>query len=215
MRGRRALLNGWPIVGWAAVALAAMVALILAIAGTDEPALRLLVRATARSSVVLFSLAFAASALRRVWPTAASRWLLTNRRQLGVSFAVSHLVHLLAILALFGWSFQRMVSETAGLTLVFGGIAYLFIAAMTATSFDRTAAWLGAQRWKRLHTVGAYYIWGIFMLNFGVLAFSSALYWPFALILTTAFVLRLAVPALERRSRSTSSDAVAASGGWR
>ena len=33
-------------------------------------------------------------------------------------------------------------------TLVSGGIAYAFIVAMAATSFDRTAAWVGPAAWR-------------------------------------------------------------------
>jgi hypothetical protein len=179
-------------VGWAAVAIAAMVVSLLAVAGTDEAGLRLVIRATARTSVVLFALAFTASSLRRVWPGRASAWLVGNRRYLGVAFAVSHLAHLLAIFALAGWSGRRLVEMTEPVVLVFGGLAYLFIAAMTVTSFDRSAAWLGPRRWQRLHTVGAYFIWFIFTLNFVPLAFSSPLYWPFALALVSAFALRMA-----------------------
>ena len=37
---------------------------------------------------------------------------------------------------------------------VFGGIGYAFIIAMTATSFDRTAAAIGPRAWRILHLVG-------------------------------------------------------------
>ncbi len=185
-------MNGWPIVAWSTLAVTAIVAAILALVGTDEPGLRMAIRATARTSVVFFTLAFAASSLRRRWPNAVTAWLLRNRRQLGVSFASSHAIHLLAILALCGWTWSGLVERTPTVTLVGGGIAYVFIALMTATSFDATAAWLGPRRWRRLHTVGAYYNWAIFALNFFVLAFMSPVYWPFAALLAGAMAVRLA-----------------------
>lgn len=184
-------LRGWPIVGWAAVAIAFMIAATLAVAGTGEDAIRIVIRATARTSVVLFTTAFAASSLRRAWPGPATRWLLANRRYLGVSFAVSHLAHFLAILALAHWSFVRMAADAGPVVGILGGIAYLFIAAMTATSFDRTAAWLGPRRWTKLHTAGAYWIWSIFFVSFAPRALQSALYWPFALGLLAGLLLRL------------------------
>ena len=49
--------------------------------------------------------------------------------------------------------------------VVLGTVGYLFILAMAATSFDTTAAWLGAKRWKRLHTAGLYYLWSVFTLT--------------------------------------------------
>ena len=167
-----------------------MIAIILAIAGTGDDAVRIVIRATARTSAVLFTAAFAASSLRRAWPLPATRWLLANRRYLGVPFAVSHLAHFLAILALAHWSFARMAAAAAPAAGILGGIAYLFVLAMAATSFDRTAAWLGGRRWRQLHTVGAYWIWSVFFVTFAPHAFQSVLYWPFALGLLAALALR-------------------------
>jgi hypothetical protein len=182
---------GWPIVGWVTVAVGGMIAAILAVAGTDEVGIRMVIRATARVSVVLFSAAFVASALRRAWPGPASRWLLANRRQVGVSFAVSHFAHLGAILALADWSATRVVADAWPTSAIFGGIAYLFVLAMAATSFDRTAAWLGPRAWSRLHTVGVYWIWAIFFLSFVPRAFTSPLHVPFALLIVGALGIRL------------------------
>jgi hypothetical protein len=184
-------LRGWPIVGCAAVGIAIMIVVILALAGTGEGGIRVVIRATARTSAALFTAAFVASSLHRLWPGPASRWLLANRRYLGVSFAVSHLAHFLAILALAGWSFRRMVADAGPAAAMLGGIAYVFIAAMTATSFDRTAAWLGPRRWTRLHTTGVWYVWGVFFVSFAPRVTESALYWPFALGLLGALVVRL------------------------
>jgi hypothetical protein len=108
-----------------------------------------------------------------------------------VSFATSHLAHLLAILALVGWSGSRLVATAGPATLVLGGIGYGFIAAMAATSFDRSAAWLGARRWKRLHTVGGYYLWFIFFATFAPRAVASLSSAPFALGLLGVLGLRL------------------------
>jgi hypothetical protein len=126
----------------------------------------MVVRTTARTSVLLFGVAFAASSLRLLWPNEATRWLLANRRYVGVSFATSHATHLLALLALADWSFATFVAMSDWTGLVLGGLGYLVIAAMTATSFDRTAAWLGPRRWQRLHTAGGWYLWFIFFASF-------------------------------------------------
>ena len=48
------------------------------------------------------------------------------------------------------------------------------LAAMTATSFDRTAAWLGRRAWRVLHLVGSFYLWGAFVQAF----FRRALHAP-------------------------------------
>jgi sulfoxide reductase heme-binding subunit YedZ len=158
-------LQGWPLFWLIAAALAAMSATMVALHPGEEGA-RLVIRATARSSLLLFALAFSASALRRLWPGAFTQWLLRNRRYLGVSFAASHAIHLAAIVA-----FARIDPAEFGqisplANRIVAGLAYVFIFAMAATSFDRMVAWLGARRWKLLHVVGAHYVWLIFLLSF-------------------------------------------------
>lgn len=183
-------MNGWPIVGWATLAVTAIVAVILAAVGTDDAGLGMAIRATARTSVVLFSLAFTASALRRRWPTPATAWLLRNRRQLGVSYAVSQLVHLLLIVTVAGWTVHGFLTVRPTLAIVGGGLAYVFVALMTLTSFDRTAAWLGPRRWRQLHVTGAYYNWFIFAQSFFRMVTKSPVYWPFAALVAGGMVMR-------------------------
>jgi methionine sulfoxide reductase heme-binding subunit len=191
-------LHGWPIVGWATLGLLAMCGLLLALDGGGEQGLRVVIRATARTSVGFFSAAFAASAARQLWPRPATAWLLANRRYLGVSFAVSHFLHLIAIVAL-----VRAVPEARpnAVTLVAGGLGYVFVLLMAATSFDRTAAWLGARRWRLLHLTGGYYLWFVFLQSYAPRAATSAAYLPVALLLVAVAGLRAAA-ALRRRHRA-------------
>jgi hypothetical protein len=183
-------MNGWPIVGWATLVVLAIVAAIFAVAGTEAAGLGMAIRATARTSVVFFTLAFAASALRRRWPNTATSWLLRNRRQLGVSYASSHFIHLLLILMVAGWTVHGFMTVRPMITIVGGGIAYVFLALMTLTSFDTTAAWLGPRRWRRLHVTGAYYNWFIFAQSFFRMVTKSIVYWPFAALVAGSMALR-------------------------
>jgi sulfoxide reductase heme-binding subunit YedZ len=161
--------GGWPLVGLTAILVGTMVAAVLGIHGLNEDGVRASVRATARASLLLFLAAFTASSLRRLCPNALTAWLLRNRRYLGVSFATSHTVHGIAIVALSG-----ITGSTTGVEVVIvGGIGYLFIAAMTVTSFDRTAAVLGRDRWRRLHVTGAYYLWLVFTFQYAAIAISG------------------------------------------
>ena len=63
------------------------------------PAIRLAIRVTARTSLLLFCTAFAASALAAWWRSPVTRALLVYRRQIGLGFAFSHALHLVAIVA--------------------------------------------------------------------------------------------------------------------
>src|SRR5207247_2125659 len=78
----------------------ALVAAILSTPHPGESELRVTLRVTALVSATFFLAAFTASAWRRLRPTPTTRWLLRNRRYLGLSFAAPPLVHGLAILAL-------------------------------------------------------------------------------------------------------------------
>ena len=194
------LFTGWRMVGIAAVGLAVLVAVIVATVPGEVDALRMIIRATARSSVALFLLAFTASATWFFWPGTFTRWQRSNRRYLGVSFALSHFVHLGAILTLRATAPEEM-ADTAMATWILGGFAYVLIAAMTATSFDRTAQAIGPRAWSILHTTGAYYVWIVFANSYLSRAITMPEYIVPALAVIAALVLRIAA-FLRRRSAS-------------
>lgn len=91
--------------------------------GYGEEGLRAVVRASARMSLVLFCLAFAASGLHRLLRGPGSAWLLRNRRALGVGFGFSHGSHALALLFLARDFPSPFVEELDWVTLVGGGLA--------------------------------------------------------------------------------------------
>ncbi|WP_156416986.1 hypothetical protein [Sphingopyxis sp. H050] len=165
-----------------------MVAIILATDSGVE-GIRLAVRATARTSFAMFMIAFTASSLVRLWPGETTRWLVRNRRWFGLGFAWSHLLHLLAILWLFG-NYAGQVPAPPMATIVGGGIAYVFIAAMAATSFDGAVRWMGAKNWQRLHKTGVWYVWIVFMTSYGKRALVMPEYIPPVLLLIAAAALR-------------------------
>ena len=74
---------------------------------------------------------------------------------------------------------------------MFGGIGYAFIIAMTATSFDRTAAAIGPRAWRILHLSGGYYLWFQFMVSFGKRIPDMPLYGLFLIPLLAVMALRL------------------------
>jgi DMSO/TMAO reductase YedYZ heme-binding membrane subunit len=132
---------------------------------------------------VLFSVVFAASSLRKLWRNGATGWLLRQRRYLGLSFAISHALHLAAIIALglvLGDAF-----EVDAVTKLGGGGAFVMIALMAATSSDRAVARLGRRRWRALHLLGVTWIWVVFAVSYtpraliesGWYALPAALVW--------------------------------------
>lgn len=191
-------MNGWRLTGWLSLALAAM-ALWFVIGHGGVEGIRLAIRATARTSLVLFVLAFTASAMVELAPAGLTRWQRRNRRYLGVSFAVSHFIHLAAILALAAIDRTLFWKLTNLTTIVLAGMAYLFIAAMAATSFDSAVAWMGAGRWRLLHLIGGWYIWISFAVAVGKRVPLDSFYWPMAVLVLAAGAVRLV--AMMRRGR--------------
>ena len=82
-------------------------------------------------------------------------------------------------------------AATSAASYIFGGIGYAFIIAMTATSFDRTAAALGARAWRRLHLVGGYYLLFQFTVSFGKRIPEMPLYALFLIPLVAVFAVRM------------------------
>lgn len=185
------LLRGWPLAGVLAVLLIGGAVASVALHGGSVEGVRLVVRITARTSLMLFALAFTASAVIRLWPGSFTRWQRANRRQLGVSFAVSHLVHAAALIALASLDRLLFLSLTNPVSLVSGGLAYVFIIAMAATSVDRTAAMIGRRAWRLLHAAGAWYIWISFVVAYGKRVPLSAFYWAFFAVVVAMAVVRL------------------------
>jgi hypothetical protein len=179
------------VVGVSSVAILVLIAGTLAAMGTDEEGIRAVIRLTARTSVLLFTAAFAASALRRLWPTPLTKWLLRRRRQIGLSFAVSHGLHLLAIASLARLHSESFWMDRSVSTLLGGGTAYVFVLLMAITSNDASVRWLGGRRWSALHTTGSYVIWTIFFVSYVPRALQSAAYAPVALLVVGALAVRL------------------------
>jgi sulfoxide reductase heme-binding subunit YedZ len=153
--------------------------------------IRMVIRFTARTSLLLFCLAFGAAALARLWPNAWTRWQRRNRRYLGVSFAASHGLHAVAIAAFAAMDPSGFAAATSAASYVFGGIGYAFIVAMTATSFDRTASAIGPRAFRALHLTGGYYLLLQFSVSFGKRIPDMPLYALFLIPLVAVFALRM------------------------
>src|ERR1700744_986501 len=199
---RRNWFEGWRLFGWLTLVLSALCVAIAAMRGFDVEGVRAVIRFTARTSLLFFCLAFSAAALARLWPNAFTRWQRRNRRQLGVTFAASHALHALAIIAFALLDPVGYAGATSLASYIFGGIGYALIIAMTATSFDRTAAALGPRAWRALHLVGGYYLLLQFTVSFGKRIPDMPLYALFLIPLALVFALRMIAMASRERPRT-------------
>ncbi|MBH5400067.1 hypothetical protein HZZ13_20060 [Bradyrhizobium sp. CNPSo 4010] len=202
MSEARSWLEGWRLLTVLCLSLVALSLWIASMRQFEVEGLRMVIRFTARSSLLLFCLAFSAAALARLWPNAWTRWQKRNRRYLGLSFAVSHAIHAAAIMTFARMDPAGFAEATSAASYIFGGVGYGFIIAMSATSFDRTAALIGPRGWRALHLVGGYYLWFQFMVSFGKRVPTMPLYAAFLLPLLIVMALRMIAMARHPRGQT-------------
>ncbi|WP_155262467.1 MULTISPECIES: hypothetical protein [Bradyrhizobium] len=191
MATHRNWFEGWRLFGLLTFTLIGLSIWIAAMRQFEVDGVRMVIRFTARTSLLFFCLAFSAAALARLWPNAWTHWQRRNRRYLGVTFAASHAIHAVAIAAFAMLDPPGFAAATSAVSYIFGGIGYAFIIALTATSFDRTAAMLDPRAWRRLHLIGGYYLLLQFMVSFGKRIPEMPLYALFLVPLATVFALRM------------------------
>jgi methionine sulfoxide reductase heme-binding subunit len=194
--------EGWRLFATLTLALVALSIWIAGMRQFEVEGVRMVIRFTARSSLLFFCLAFSAAALARLWPNAWTNWQRRNRRYLGVTFAASHAIHAVAIVCFAAMSPALFGEATSAASFIFGGIGYAFIIAMAATSFDRTAAAIGARAWRILHLTGGYYLWLQFMVSFGMRIPGHPLYGLFLIPLLAVMALRLIAMGVARTPRT-------------
>ena len=111
-----------------------------------------------RCALPLFLLAFTASSLATLWPSKFTRWLLRNRRYIGLGFAFAMAWHFSFV----AYSILSFGLNESGLTprgLAFDLIGASFLLLMTLTSFRWFARRLTPRNWRRIHKTGIYAIW--------------------------------------------------------
>ncbi|HUO05687.1 MAG TPA: hypothetical protein VMU16_10875 [Candidatus Binataceae bacterium] len=185
----------WSAGGWKIFAIALPILILIPLAiisssGVSHVSVLAAVRSSAVAAFIAFIAPFTASSALAFSPSALTRYVRGRRRYFGIVFAFAMLVHLVCV----AWLFQVNPSQPVNLPMfTMGAVGYLFVAALFATSFDRTTDWLGPQSWRRLHLIGAWYIWGYFVLIM-LRAFHSAplVYGPLLSLACGEAVLRCA-----------------------
>ena len=206
MPARQNWFEGWRLFAVLTLILIGLSVWIAGMRQFEVDGVRMVIRFTARTSLLFFCLAFSAAALARLWPNAWTRWQRRNRRYLGVSFAASHGIHALAILTFAQMDPTGFAGATSAASYVFGGIGYAFIIAMTATSFDRSAAAIGPRAFRALHLTGGYYLLLQFMVSFGKRIPDMPLYALFLIPLAVVFALRMIAMAATAAPRTVQAD---------
>lgn len=187
----------------AATASVAVIAFGLAMGEDRAGAWLLAARYTARVAFPVFLAVFVAGPWQRLAPGPLPRWLVRNRRALGLAFATMFTLHLLclATYSVVGGKWPDPV------TLTVGGLAFVALYALALTSTDAAVRRLGPVRWRRVHVAGLYLLWFVYTVTYvGRVARSRDFFAVFALLCVVALVVRLA----GRRRRQSTRIAAAA-----
>ena len=162
------MLNGWPLFYVIAGLSFAIILGGLAVAGTSTPETTV---AMIRLSVQLASpwiyLAFVATALGQLFPSNFSRWLLRNRRYIGLSFAAGfgwQAVFILLLLGLHGDYYATVLHDTA--EFISRMLSYVLLLALTVTSFFPVRRAMDPRHWRLLHRVGIWYFWAAIWVSY-------------------------------------------------
>jgi sulfoxide reductase heme-binding subunit YedZ len=149
---------------WLVFVLAISISLIvwLFLVNSTDDKILLWARYTARISFCFFTASFVASSIHYFLSNTLTSFIVNNRRHIGLSFALAHTIHLVALI-----SFFVTTNQTPEIvTVLGGGLAYVAMYIMAFTSNDNAVRKIGFKRWKLIHKVGANYIGFIFAFTY-------------------------------------------------
>ena len=155
-------LNGWRMFLLIAVPICVAVVVRMSALDMESPEdISSMIQISVRCSVPWLYLAFAASSVYALFSGEFSRWSMRNRRYVGLCFAAGMAWQLTFILMMMGGHWTYYADEV----YAFGDIivqipGYLFLTAMTVTSFRPARKLLSGRQWRSLHTIGIYFLWG-------------------------------------------------------
>ena len=172
---RYRLLNGWPFF-WlvAGLTFAGMVAAYLLIGVTTPEAAVNMIRLSVQFASPWVFLAFVATPLTQLFPGNLSKWLLRNRRYLGLSFAAGfgwQAVFIAVLLTLHNAYYWEELHNDVDLLLRLA--SYVFLFALTITSFFPVRRKVRPEHWRCLHLIGIWYFWAAIWGSYAPMAMSS------------------------------------------
>ena len=136
---------------------------------SNGPGVSSMIQLSVRCAVPWLYIAFAASSIQVLFPGPFSRWLLRNRKYIGMCFAAAMAWQGLFILWMVIGHTDYYVNEVYVLRDAIEGVGgYAFLLAMTVTSFPKGRRLLmNARQWRMLHLSGIYFLW----------AYAFSVYW--------------------------------------
>ena len=158
---RNRVLNGWSLFSLIVIPISLTVGMAMTKVDLSSATdISSMIQLSVRCSVPWLYLAFVASSVHALVRGEFSRWLMRNRRILGLCFAAGMAWQLTFIL----WMVIRHWGYYMDEVYLFGDVVvqipgYLFLIAMAATSFMPVRRRLSAKQWRALHKTGIYFLW--------------------------------------------------------
>lgn len=163
------VLNGWPLFFLIAALNALIMVTGFSIIGMDTSrAVVDLIRLSVQISAPWIYITFIASALVKLYPSHASRWVLRNRRYLGLSFAAAmgwQLIFIIVLFVLYMPFYLQEIHKT--FDLIGRTFAYLLLFAMTISSFYPVRRRMRPQHWRWLHLIGVWFMFLSMWTSYG------------------------------------------------
>lgn len=185
----------WPI-GAAALGVAGLFLATMQLETTDLERWLLLNRYLARFSFLVFVPIYAASPLATIFPGTATASLLRIRRSLGLGYALIMAAHVCAIGAYQMTAGSEPIDIVSGIG---GGLGFVLIGALAATSNDDAIRRLGVRNWKRLHAAALQWLWLIYTVTYlGRISEGHTEFVPGLIAVFALLALRLGVRLLVR-----------------
>ena len=119
-----------------------------------------MIQFSVRWAVPFVYLVIATSSVQILFPGPLSRWLMRNRKYIGLCFAVAMAWQALFIFIMSYFFHEYYYSDVYYFRdEIEGSIGYIFLPAMVLTSFNFGSKLLTPKQWKLLHTSGIYFLW--------------------------------------------------------
>jgi len=165
---RHSLLNSWPLFYLVAGLTFVAICVGLVVIGVSTPEATVsMIRLSVQLASPWIFFAFVARPLVQLYPGSFSKWLLRNRRYLGLSFAAGfawQAVFIAVLLALYPDYYWQVLHNTADLVLRM--LSYLLLLALTITSFYPVRRAMRPRSWRALHLVGIWYFWAAIWVSY-------------------------------------------------
>ena len=169
------LLNGWTFFYLVAALTLAAILIGLATTGVATPEASVgMIRLSVQLASPWVFLAFIATPLTQLAPGDLASWTLRNRRYLGLSFAAGfgwQAVFIGVLLAQHNAYYWEELHND--LDLLLRMISYVFLFALTVTSFFPVRRNMRREHWRYLHLVGIWYFWAAIWVSYAGQAASA------------------------------------------